>query len=135
MANFKLTLKSILSKQSLEYAELFLKVLAFLVGGYWTYYIFKYQYEILPETEPTSLILKSSVKRVGKLDTLTFYQIELTIQNKSKILLFLYVLAPYDTIGDCLGHTINETPICGMANFVVESAMEDILDTMHVGSE
>jgi hypothetical protein len=84
MATFGSITKGFFKKQNLEYAELFLKVLAFLVGGYWTIYIFKYQYEILPESEPTSLVLKSSIKQVGTLDTLIFYQIELTMQNKSK---------------------------------------------------
>lgn len=71
-------------KENLEYAQVFLTVLAFLIGGYWTYYIFKYQYQVLPETEPTSLVLKSSIEYSGSLDSLDFYDISLSIANKSK---------------------------------------------------
>jgi hypothetical protein len=73
------------SKSNLEYIELLLKVAAFIIGAYWTYYIFKYQYVILPNTEPTSLMIKSSVTKISSDDSLDLYQLEITLQNKSKL--------------------------------------------------
>ncbi len=46
--------------------------------------ILKFQYEIFPATEPTSLNIKTDIKKIATHDTLDFYEVKISIQNKSK---------------------------------------------------
>jgi len=128
------------SKSRLEYVELVLKIAAFLLGGYWTWYIFNYQFKVMPSVSPTSLSLTSEVIKAGKKDTLEFYELKIVVRNNTKervkIPASLYNIIAYNvTINSLTALRFNEGIVSADSLFLNNFIAEDTSTTTIVQSD
>ena len=72
-------------QSKLEKIESIFKIIAVLIGGAWTIYIFRYQNIILPSREPIAMTIKVNSQKVGQINDLTYFKLFVTFKNESKI--------------------------------------------------
>src|ERR1700734_3742176 len=73
-------------QSGLEKVESVFKIIAVILAGIWTIYVFRYQNVVLPSTEPVDAIIKAEFKKMGRINSMNYVLITFSIKNPGKII-------------------------------------------------